>query len=91
MSETVVLDVEVKSPIGRVWQALTDRATLSQWMLFQSNDFEPVVGHVFQFRDSPGWDGFVDCEVLEVDEPHRLSYSWMGSGDVDNRFSTVVT
>jgi len=91
MSETVVLDVEMKSPIERVWHALTDSATLSEWMLFQSNDFKPVVGHAFQFRESPGWDGVVDCEVLAVEEPHRLSYSWASGGEGDLPHATVVT
>jgi len=92
MSETVVLDVELKSPIERVWNALTDSATLSRWMLFKTNDFQPVVGHAFQFREAPDWDGIVECEVLEVDKPHRLSYTWGGGGG-ENRppNSTVVT
>jgi uncharacterized protein YndB with AHSA1/START domain len=93
MSETVVLDVEVKSPIERVWHALTDSATLSKWMLFTSNDFQPVVGHVFQFRDSPGWDGVIDCEVIEVDKPNRLAYTWVSDqvGPSNLQQSTVVT
>lgn len=91
MSETVVLDVEVKSPIERVWQALTDPATLSRWMLFTSNDFQPVVGHTFQFRDAPGWAGAVDCEVIAVDQPHRLSYTWATVGAGDQQHATVVT
>lgn len=91
MSETVELDVELKSPIERVWRALTDPATLSRWMLFASNDFQPVVGHTFQFRDAPGWDGAVDCEVIEVDEPHRLSYTWATDGASDTPNATVVT
>ena len=43
-------------------------------------DFAPVVGHKFQFRVKPqlGWRGIVDCEVLEVDQPRKLSYSWQG-------------
>src|SRR5688572_531281 len=91
MSETVVLDFEVNSPIERVWSALTDSDTLSKWMLFKTNDFQPVVGHAFQFKDAPGWDGIVDCEVLEVDEPHRLSYTWAGSGGNTPPQATVVT
>jgi uncharacterized protein YndB with AHSA1/START domain len=93
MSETVVLDVEVNSPIERVWNALTDSATLSKWMLFKSNDFQPVVGHAFQFRESPGWDGIINCEVLEVDKPHRLSYTWVSDqvGPSNLPQSTVVT
>jgi uncharacterized protein YndB with AHSA1/START domain len=27
----------------------------------------------------PGWDGVVNCEVLDADEPRRLSYTWQGS------------
>lgn len=91
MSETVVLDVEVTSPIERVWHALTDPATLSKWMLFKANDFKPVVGHAFQLRESPGWDGVVDCEVIEVDEPHRLAYTWASGGESTLRHATVVT
>ena len=91
MSETVVLDVEMKSPIERVWHALTDSATLSKWMLFKSNDFKPVVGHAFQFREAPGWTGVVDCEVIEVDKPHRLSYTWVSGGEGNLPHSTVVT
>lgn len=91
MSETVMLDVEVKSPVDRVWYALTDSATLSEWMLFKSNNFQPVVGHVFQFKDAPGFDGVIDCEVIEVEKPHRLSYSWTTSGPGDQPHATVVT
>ena len=91
MSETVVLDFELKSPIERVWHALTDSATLSTWMLFKSNDFKPVVGHAFQFREAPGWTGVVECEVIEVDKPHRLSYTWVSGGESNLKHSTVVT
>ncbi len=91
MSESVVLDVELKSPVERVWHALTDSATLSKWMLFKSNNFKPVVGHAFQFREAPGWTGGVDCEVIEVDKPHRLSYTWVSGGESNLQHSTVVT
>ncbi|HEX2281367.1 MAG TPA: SRPBCC domain-containing protein, partial [Thermomicrobiales bacterium] len=92
-TETVVLDYELKSPIERVWNALTDSATLSKWMLFKTNDFKPVVGHAFQFRDAPGFDGTINCEVIEVDRPHRLSYTWVSDqvGPSNLEQSTVVT
>lgn len=91
MSETVVLDYELESEIQRVWSALTDSATLSKWMLFKVNDFKPVVGHTFQFRDAPDYDGVVDCKVLEVEEPRRLSYTWVAAGQDGQPSSTVVT
>ena len=91
MSETVVLDYELKSSIERVWHALTDSTTLSRWMLFKSNDFKPVVGHAFQFSEAPGWAGVVDCEVIEVEKPHRLSYTWVSGAESNMQHSTVVT
>ena len=62
-------------------------------MLFKSNDFKPVVGHAFQFRETPGWNGVIDCEVIEVDKPHRLSYTWVSDqvGESNLQHSAVVT
>ena len=61
----------------RVWFALTDARALSEWLM-PTTDFEPRVGHRFQFRvDNPkGWSTVVDCEVIELDPPRRLAYTW---------------
>jgi len=79
LTRSVSLEIEIKSPIRKVWSALTDAQTLSKWMMFEVDGFRPVVGHKFQLRmpAGPGGTVTVDCEVLEVDEPHRLSYSWI--------------
>ncbi len=89
---SVALDVELKSPIERVWRALTDPGRLSKWMFFDASDFRPVVGHRFQFRTAPmpGWDGVIDCEVLEVEEPRRLAYTWVGGPEGMLVDTTVV-
>ena len=67
-----------RHPPERVWQALTDSRAIAEWLM--PNDFEPQVGHKFQFRTqpAPGFDGIVHCEVLEVDAPRRLAYTWQG-------------
>ena len=92
MSETVSLDFELTGPIERVWHALTDSATISKWMFFETNDFQPVVGHKFQLRGKPGAGGWnVDCEVLDVDKPHRLSYTWEAPGFSGAPHRTTVT
>lgn len=92
MSETVVLDVEMQSPIERVWHALTDAETLSKWMMFTAHGFKPEVGHAFQLQhDAGGWKIVIDCEVTEVDEPNRLAYTWVTDGQGGERHSTVVT
>lgn len=86
MKADVSLDFQYTSSIEKVWNALTDSDMLAKWIW--KNDFKPIVGHIFQFRAEPNewWDGIVDCEVLEVDEPHRLSYTWKSAGE-----TTTVT
>lgn len=91
MSKSVELNAELNSPIARVWQAITDSATLSEWMMFKTNDFKPEVGHTFQFRDAPGYDGVIDCEVTEVDAPNTLAYTWSTLGTDNQPHSTLVT
>jgi uncharacterized protein YndB with AHSA1/START domain len=63
-------------PPQRVWQVLTNRRALAAWLM--ENDFEPRVGHKFRFQDCtlPGLDESIDCEVIELEEPKRLSYTW---------------
>lgn len=79
----ISLDYQFKSSINKVWDALTDSDTLAKWIM--ENDFKPIVGHKCQFRN-PQWNLVVDCEVLIVEEPHKLSYTWIG-GPID----TIVT
>jgi uncharacterized protein YndB with AHSA1/START domain len=59
-----------------VWDALTDTDALREWVM--ENDFKPAVGHKFQFRAKPNehWNGIIEGEVLEVEKPHRLVYTW---------------
>lgn len=84
MSLTLTLDFQYKTSIGKLWSALTDSSKLAKWVAdihtgqAMENDFKPVVGHRFQFRAQPTewWNGIIEGEVLVVDEPNRLSYTW---------------
>jgi uncharacterized protein YndB with AHSA1/START domain len=84
MSRDLHFEMTYLQPPAQVWAALTNSEALGQWLM--PNNFEPVVGHCFQFRTkpAPGFDGIVQCEVLEVVPPARLVYSWTGGG-VDTR------
>ena len=63
-------------PIDKVWRAITDPDAIGQWLM--KNDFQPRVGHRFQFRvaNARGWSGIVDCEVTRLEPPRRLAYTW---------------
>ena len=76
-------------PPAKVWRAVTDPALVPLWTATGAGGrlegFAPVVGTRFRLvaRPKPGWNGVVDCEVLEVNEPSLLRYSWTGDGDDD--------
>ena len=83
---SLVIEREMPHPPEKIWRALTQGPLIAEWLL--TNDFQPVVGHRFQFRATPvqNWNGIIDSEVLLV-EPHtRLSYGWTSMG-----LETVVT
>jgi uncharacterized protein YndB with AHSA1/START domain len=87
---TIRIVREYPHPSAKVWRALTDPALIPLWTATGAGGhpegFAPVEGTKFQFvaKPRPGWNGVVDCEVLEVDAPSLLRYSWTDSagGDV---------
>ena len=84
MSQILIIET-YDHPRELVWRAVTDPAVIPRWTATgrggTPEGFEPVVGNRFRFvgRPVPGWDGIVRCEVLEVDPPSLLRYSWQGA------------
>jgi len=80
-TRSVVVEREMPHPTEKIWRALTQGPLIEEWLM--KNDFQPVVGHRFNFRAEPmpQWNGVTDCEVLVVEPNKRLSYSWDGSGE----------
>ena len=87
MNNTIRRELLIPQPPQEVWSAITDSATLAEWMF--PNDFQPRVGHHFTFQ-VPGnpeanFDGLtVHCEVLTCDPPRHLVFSWSAGGPVEN-------
>jgi uncharacterized protein YndB with AHSA1/START domain len=92
MTNTIRREIQIPQPREQVWQAITDSATLAEWMY--PNNFEPRVGHHFTFHvpanPKVGFDGIVvRCEVLECEPPRgdaggQLAFSWAAGGPVEN-------
>ncbi len=88
-TEAISFEVDLRHPPEKVWRALTDPVLLAEWLL-------PVVdgkldrGAAFTFKTQPypGWDGTVNCRVLESEAPTKLSYTWAVEG---MGLDTVVT
>ncbi len=78
---TIVVEQVMPHSPEKIWRALTDPSLIERWLM--ENDFQPIVGHRFNFRSKPmfGWNGVTDCQVLVLEPFTRLAYSWNASGD----------
>jgi uncharacterized protein YndB with AHSA1/START domain len=81
MKLDVFLEKFYPHPIEKVWAALTDPAALGVWLM--ATDFEPQVGKRFAFRDTanPAWRGWADCEVVTLEPPSRMVWSWLSTDE----------
>jgi uncharacterized protein YndB with AHSA1/START domain len=78
------------APVDRIWPLLSTSEGLASWLM--PNDLVAEVGHRFtlQADPAPGFDGIVRAEVLEVDPPRRIRFTWTGGG-VDTQVSFTLT
>jgi uncharacterized protein YndB with AHSA1/START domain len=75
--ESISFEFDLHHSPEKVWRALTDPELLSEWLL-PVIGFEPVPGTAFTLKTQayPGWDGTVDCRLLEIEPLQKISYSW---------------
>jgi uncharacterized protein YndB with AHSA1/START domain len=94
MSKSIHHSVFYPQEPALVWEYLTTPALMAQ--LLMPSNFEPILGHEFQFRTNPipkfEFDGIFHCKVLEILPLRKLVYSWKGGpGDGDLTMDSVVT
>lgn len=92
MKRNIKLEWFYPHPPQLVWECLTSSELIAQWLM--ENDFKLQKGHKFQFRAKPmpGWSGVVDCEIKEIIEHKKLSYSWLsGPRPGEIKIRTMVT
>lgn len=87
--ESISFEYELKHVPAKVWRALTDPKLLSEWLLpVFGLELQSGAAFTFKTQPYPPWDGTVNCRILEIDEPKKLSYAWV-VGDME--LDTVVT
>ena len=88
-TDSLSFEVELHHPPEKVWRALTEPALLSQWLLPVVHlDLEPGAEFTFKAQPQPGWDGVVNCRILEIEAHRTLRYAWVVG---DNWLDTTVT
>ena len=75
-SKPLIKEALLDAPVHRVWKAITNYDDMKQWY-FEMKDFKPIVGFEFQFYGEKDGRKFLHlCQVKEVIENKRISYSW---------------
>ena len=89
MERALRFEATYPHPPSKVWKVITTREHLGRWLM--KNDFEPRVGHRFQFRAKPvgGWDGIVNCEVLDLVPERKLVMTWC-SNVIDTKLTILL-
>jgi uncharacterized protein YndB with AHSA1/START domain len=86
-TESISFEFDLLHSPEKVWRALTDPVLLTEWLLpVVGLKLEPGAAFTFKTQPYPGWDGIVNCRILEIEAPRKLSYAWVVV-DMD----TVVT
>lgn len=62
----------IDAPVETVWAQITDPGRIASWFL--PNDFTPEVGRRFTLDCNVS--GRIECEVVELDPPRRLAYTF---------------
>jgi uncharacterized protein YndB with AHSA1/START domain len=88
-TECISFEFDLHHSPEKVWRALTDPVLLAEWLLPVVElelELEPGAAFTFRTQPYPGWDGTVNCRILEIEANRKLSYTWVVV-DMD----TVVT
>ena len=78
-TESISFEFDLHHSPEKVWRALTDPALLAEWLLpvvGQDLALEPGAAFTFKTQPYPGWDGTVNCRIVEVEPRRKLSYTW---------------
>ena len=88
-TDSITFEFDLHHSPEKVWRALTDPVLLAEWLLPVFDlQLEPGAAFMFKTQPYPGWDGVVNCRVLEIETHKKLSYAWVvGNMELD----TVVT
>jgi uncharacterized protein YndB with AHSA1/START domain len=88
-TESISFEFDLHHLPEKVWRALTDPVLLSEWLLpVVELELEPGAAFTLKTQPYPGWDGTVNCRILEIEAQRKLSYKWV-VGDME--IDTVVT
>ncbi len=77
-TESISFEFDLHHSPEKVWRALTDPVLLAEWLLpVVDLKLEPGAAFTLKTQPYPGWDGIVNCRLLEIEAQRKLSYTWV--------------
>jgi len=80
-NKIIVIEQIMDAPSKKIWKALTDKNEMKKWY-FNLESFDAAVGFRFNFTGGPSPERqYVhQCEIIEMINEKKLSYSWSYEG-----------
>ena len=79
-NEPFVIERTYTAPIGKVWDAITDKDKMKQWY-FDLSDFKLEVGFDFKFSAGTATKTYLHlCSITQIVPGKLLAYSWAYDG-----------
>ena len=77
-TKSLSFEYDLQHSPEKVWRALTDPELLAEWLLPVIDlELEPGAEFTLMAEPQPGWDGIVNCRLLEIETHRKLSYAWV--------------
>jgi len=91
-TDAVSFEIDLHHSPKKVWRALTDPTLLNEWLL-PTVGFKPEAGTEFTLSAPPvgGWDGTVNCRMLEVEVEKKIRYAWVVGDFIDSIVTFTLT
>lgn len=88
MAQPIIIERTFKAPVSLVWKAITNKDDMKEWY-FDLTEFKAEVGFEFRFTGGTEEKNYLHlCEITEVIENEKLTYSWSYDGYEGKSFVT---
>jgi uncharacterized protein YndB with AHSA1/START domain len=95
MIDDILASIDIDAPVERVWQVMTGEGLVEEWL--GCLGYKAEIGEVFYMqqdrekhaRGDP--DGATHCELLALEPPRRMAFSWYVPGTPKTQVTITLT
>jgi uncharacterized protein YndB with AHSA1/START domain len=93
--QDIAAEIRIEAPRERVWTVLTGEGQIEQWL--GCLGYRAEIGALFHMQPDPGKraagnvEGATHCELLALEPPERMRFSWFMPGTPKTEVEIVLT